>query len=495
MKGTSAFAIATTSTGLLCAVAHGQTDHRNNAPPPAPAPAVAATTQAAFPAPAPPTDVSVLGLGIQRTMRLLATSTPERRNRVRILFYGQSITEQDWSKQVADDLRARFPHADLTIENRAIGGFASQLLVRSAEHDLYPFYPDLVIFHVYGGQDTYEQIIRETRARTTAEVLIQTDHVTKWPDPTATQQSDTGAWWDQLMNGHFLPATANKYGCGLVDVRTAWLDYLRANDLQPSALLSDAVHLNAHGNYLLAELISRHLVYRPDLPPPADQQQPVRDVEIGQDVRWERGKLVLEFEGNRVDVITAPASAAEVTEHRSAPVDVLIDGRKPSSYPECYRFSRPSPQPWSPLFIKRIDRETPLIPERWTYTVTTVESDSKSWSFRVDGSVTGPDGIGESGKPFKSNSGRVRIDPADYFRGFNAPLPEGFTITWSALPMFVDQYAPFSDGEAAAGQITTLVQGLPNGKHVLTLTAAAANDDKVPPIAALRIYRPAPAHE
>ena len=29
-------------------------------------------------------------------MRLLATSTAEKRNTVRILFYGQSITEQKW---------------------------------------------------------------------------------------------------------------------------------------------------------------------------------------------------------------------------------------------------------------------------------------------------------------------------------------------------------------------------------------------------------------
>jgi hypothetical protein len=35
------------------------------------------------------------GRGIQRTMTLLATSTPEQRNTVRILFYGQSITEQN----------------------------------------------------------------------------------------------------------------------------------------------------------------------------------------------------------------------------------------------------------------------------------------------------------------------------------------------------------------------------------------------------------------
>src|SRR4051812_21168317 len=77
----------------------------------------------------PPTkfpDTSGWGRNIQRTMRLLATSTAEKRNTVRILFYGQSITEQKWAKMVEDDLRQRFPHANLILENRALGGFASQ---------------------------------------------------------------------------------------------------------------------------------------------------------------------------------------------------------------------------------------------------------------------------------------------------------------------------------------------------------------------------------
>jgi hypothetical protein len=136
-----------------------------------------------YPPPRMPSDAQKqeLGMHIQRTMTLLATSTPEHRNKVRILFYGQSITEQEWSKQVADDLRQRFPNADLQIENRAIGGFAAQLLIRPAEHDLYPFYPDLLIFHVYGSNKEYEQIIRNVRSRTTAEVLMQKDHLTRLP--------------------------------------------------------------------------------------------------------------------------------------------------------------------------------------------------------------------------------------------------------------------------------------------------------------------------
>lgn len=41
------------------------------------------------------------GAGIQRAMRLMATSTPAHRNHVRVLFYGQSITNSRDSLEIA----------------------------------------------------------------------------------------------------------------------------------------------------------------------------------------------------------------------------------------------------------------------------------------------------------------------------------------------------------------------------------------------------------
>ena len=175
---------------------------------------VRAQSQATYPPPKNLGDPAKLGLGIQRTMTLLATSTPQHRNTVRILFYGQSITEQNWWQNVADDLKRRFPNANLIIENRALGGFSSQLLVKTAETDLYPFYPDLMIFHVYGAHNNYEDIIRRTRERTTAEVLIQTDHVTQ--DDDLNEETDPaklrpdGKIWNSFMNYLWLPTLAQK---------------------------------------------------------------------------------------------------------------------------------------------------------------------------------------------------------------------------------------------------------------------------------------------
>src|SRR5271165_4603947 len=112
-----------------------------------------------------------------------------------------------------------------------------------------------MILHVYGSNLEYEQLIRETRGRTTAEVLMLTDHLTRWPPAEIDEKKDKAAWWDDFMNRTFLPATARKYGCGLADNRGAWIDYLKANHLEPQALLKDGVHLNDQGNYLMAELV------------------------------------------------------------------------------------------------------------------------------------------------------------------------------------------------------------------------------------------------
>ena len=417
-------------------------------------------------APLTTSEAAAHGQGVQRTMRLLATSTPQSRNPVRILFYGQSITEQSWSKQVADEIRRRFPHADLTIENRAIGGFASQLLRLPAEHDCYPLYPDLVIFHVYGGDKEYEEIIKNIRSRTTAEVLMQKDHVTQWPSENPDPNKDKGLWWDDRMNRETLPKIAQKYGCALVDVRSGWLTYLKAQKLEPKALLKDDVHLNEQGCYLLAQLILRYLVYRPEL----KAETTVREEK---NLRWKDGALTLNFTGNRVDIVGLV----------EGDLKVLIDGRPPSAL-ALYRITRPQPNPWSPCALVRVDHDAPLIKENWTLEITEQSGDKKTFSYAVKGSATGEDGTGSSDKPFVSRSGRVKISPEFFFRGFRTDndIPKGHRITWSVLPLFLDKVV------AGTGETQTVAQGLKNTGHTLTLLA---DDPKRPPkLGLIRLYCP-----
>ncbi|HXG62433.1 MAG TPA: SGNH/GDSL hydrolase family protein [Planctomycetota bacterium] len=436
----------------------------------------------------PPTTlgpVETYGARIQRTMSLLAESTPRRRSTVRVLFYGQSITEQAWWKEVAEDLRRRFPHANLVLENRAIGGFASQLLVKTAETDLYPFYPDLVIFHVYGSHLEYENIIRRLRERTTAEILLQTDHVTR--DEDLTEETDparlTPANWSAWMNHVFLPSIARKYGAELVDQRRLWKEYLRAHRLPAARLLRDAVHLNAHGCYLMAEIVKAHLRHDPRLSD-GSWKEWVRTYEVGKDLFWKDGALALEFEGNRVDAIVAPGSAA--------PVAVRIDGRKPSEFPELYGRTRTTAYPGSiwPCLL-RVTADKPPVVEEWTLTLTEISEDLQRFRFRVEGSRTGPDGEGNGSERFVSRSGRVVIDPADWnfayaLKVFGRKIDAGFRIRWKVVPFFVDELVSSGGTDPAVETVVTLAQGLPGGRHRLELLGGGPQA----PVRALRVYRP-----
>ncbi len=440
-----------------------------------------AQTAPKYPPVLPPRNPLDLGKNIQRTMTLLSTSTPQARNKVRILFYGQSITEQDWSKRVADDLKKRFPNADLDIQNRAIGGFSSQLLIRPAEHDVYPYYPDLVVFHAYGAHQEYEQIIKNIRSRTTAEVLIHKDHVTQLPPAVIDQNKDKDAWFDNLMNHHFLPSVAQAYGCGLVDVRGSWLDYLQAHKLEPKALLSDGVHLNDQGNFLLAEIVKQYLVYRPELA--SDRWlDTVRTYGVGREINWQAGKLALDFEGNRVDLI-----AAATSDGKGPGMRITIDGKKPSEFPEAFAVTRPTPAPGAALTVTRIDSERPLQVEDWTLKITSTAADGKSWKFEVEGSKTGPDGAGSNTEPFVSKSGRVKIDPAAWYRNGKMPLAADYKIQWKVQPLFVDAYTVPKVAEAARENSITLAQGLANARHRVEIVVDGKG---TPPIQAIRVYRP-----
>ncbi|MEO7318061.1 MAG: SGNH/GDSL hydrolase family protein [Chthoniobacteraceae bacterium] len=446
-----------------------------------------------FPKPKSLGDTANTGRNIQRTMRLLATSTPEHRNTVRVLFYGQSITEQKWAKLVEEDLRRRFPNANLVVENRALAGFASQMLVRTAETDLYPFQPDLLIFHVYGAHDKYEDIIRRTRERTTAEILQQNDHVTKPAD--LTEETDSAkvpiqsGKWDAFMNHNWLPSLAKKYATELCDQRGQWKRYLADYGLEPKALLRDEVHLNAHGEFLMAEFVNAALRYDPKLgPSPAESW--VKTLQIGKDAAWADGKLRIEFEGNRVEAICKPGTAA--------PATIRIDGRKPSEISALYGFTRavttpPGKWPVKWPVIAPIQSEKLLLVEDWTLDIKRADAaNEKLLTFTLTGSKTGEDGEGRSDQKFVSKSGRIVITPEDWNASYALalagikPVPEQFSVKWSIVPWFVDEFGSPGVKDPAIETAVTLAQGLPNTKHTLEISGGPDT-----PISALRIYRPA----
>lgn len=404
---------------------------------------------------------------LARTARLLNAPF----NEVRILVYGQSISAQKWWEAVRDSARNRYPNARVVVENRAIGGFSSERLKRMVTNDVLPFYPDLVVFHDYGNEPDYEQIVRAIRSRTTAEIAVQTDHV-------AVGQNE--AWHDRHANV-WLPDLCRTYGLALIDVRRGWKAFLTQHNLPPQALLTDHVHLNERGNALMAALVNRLFAA---LPKDQFPEKNVRTLRAGTDFRVKNGKLALPVEGNRVDVVW------EKTPTLAAPVAVLLDGKKPSAFPESYAHTRPSLSPEG-FFLRRIGQllHFDLGPqpqaEDWSLTVLSVDSLRQQLRFRVTGSRTGDDGEGRSDTLFVSRSGRLRIPADRWFRRKNADdfrqfswLKPGDVLRWRVFSMGRDAVVP-------ATEPVTAVQGVPNGPHALELAGKSLAGLKE-----IRVYRP-----
>ncbi len=450
-----------------------------------------------FERPEPVGDPDTFGKNIQRSMTLAATSSPKKRNKVRVLFYGQSVTRNPWWRDVADYLRQSFPHADLEIENRAIGGYGGPVLINTAEFDLYPFYPDLLIFHVWSGVESgdQEELIRRVRERTTAEVLLWTSNL-RWPrsvppdgDPEHPDVQRVDAQ-DQAI-ADLYHRLGDELGCEVASVRRGMQRYIAEHDLVVKDTIRDTVHPNELGNFLIAELVKPHLRYDPDFPT-EPWEDLVRDVPVD-DERVTRGddeSLTLTFEGNRIDVI---AEHTDYGEEGLGSAQVLIDGKAPSQFPELYYHERPSPTPVAgrPAF-NRIEHETPLQLETWTAKILECDPDEDILRFEIIGSKTGPDGQGSHKERFVSDSGRVII-PANQWminwslRYRDKELPEDYEVTWRTLPLFTDVYeAPVTD-DPAREYTVRLAQGLENTEHTVTLTP---NGDGALPIAGFRVYEP-----
>lgn len=403
---------------------------------------------------------------IQRTMKMLEESTAEHPAHVRVMFYGQSITAQAWTQTLQQELARRYPTAEFEFRNAAIGGYTSNVLIRTADHDLYPWYPDLLFFHVYGPMEQYEEIVRRVRERTSAEIVLWTSHLNivsrDQPD-----QIDTS----HDARAERIRAVAPKYHCMLIDLREKWRNYLADHGIAVKDLLADTVHLTGPGCDLYARLIGEELVRHPELgddPTAAGTITPVA-LDSPNVTRDGDGRLTLRFAGNRVVALSDGTGAA------GARATVLLDGKPMDGLKELWAITRPSVGPagiWMPA-VNNIGFEQPLVEEDWTLTCLPDSApDGTKIHFRVQGTVTGEDGEGWNTERFVARSGRAIIEPEDWRVAWTlgyrkATLPEGFQVTWHAYPMFARTYEP-----QPAGQRTLLVQGCSSGEHTLTLVSA-----------------------
>ncbi|MCO8120829.1 SGNH/GDSL hydrolase family protein [Stieleria sp. TO1_6] len=438
-------------------------------------------------------DPAQLGRGIQRTMTLLQSSNAEHRNTVRILLYGQSITAGKWGGKLGDFLSETYPHANLEFHRRPLSGFSTERLVKTSTADLYPFYADLVVFHDYGNNEDYETMIRQLREQTTAEVILQADHFRRSEqlidesDPSTID--DQRQRWAAQRNQQFLPGLAQKYGCGFDDRRRLWQAYLQQHQLSPGDLVNDDVHPNEHGTALMTELIKAYFVARPDSQIDPMNCGYVTTHPVTDAMRSADGKLVFPFDGNRIDLV--------LHDQASGTCQLMIDGKPPLDDPTMFYHQRNRvkwrdtpipPGPW-PAVLK-MGFEKPLVEETWTLNATQDPDHPSVYSFRVQGSVTGPDGSGRSDEPFVSDSGRVVIAAEDWDVAFSIvalrrldALPQSFQIDWDAVAQAANQASP-PDVPAGVERVVTVAQRIADQPHTLQISG------EIDGIQALRVYSP-----
>jgi len=379
---------------------------------------------------------------------------------VRVLFYGQSIVQQNWGPlHVIPELQRWYPTVKFVVENRAIGGYESPSLIKTAESDLYPFYPDLLFFHVYGPTDKYAKIVERVRERTTADIVLWTSHLNASEGATPEKIAALLAKPDQRSLD--IRATADRFGCMFIDLRSKWCRMLQKRGIASRAMLADGIHMKAPSLPVYAAMISEDLV----------RQGTLCDNPAAGTVTRLPASLAIDFTGNRVVAVSDGTKGARY--------DVYLDGKPVTDYPEMWTMTRssrfPSPRAWTPM-LDRIDRgPTAPLGEKWTLTfLPGADEKGTAIPFELSGSVTGKDGTGVSNRDFVSKSGRISLKQdcwcSLFWWGYHKVSPQaGTKITWETRPMVVSSYAPGDKGETAV-----LVQNCANGPHRLELRPKAS---------------------
>lgn len=419
------------------------------------------------------------GHRIQRTMHLLASSTKAKPNKVKILFFGQSITRQNYSREIIEaKLRAEYPHAQLEVYNHSIGGYTAPLLLPTMHHQLIPLQPDLVVFHVYGGETgEYEAILRNIRQLTTAEIITMSHHLDDYGAKVTEERERASDLRRDL---------AERYQCEFVELRREWGKYLARHALEPSDLLKDRIHLNRHGGELWGALQARHFQRQASDTRPWESKVARIDLsqanrsQIGHvewDENWERdahgiftstpgATLRIAFQGSRLDVVSLSGQGR---------AEIRVDGRKPSEIPSTWAATLPSP---TSIDYRPAIRHVEIIgqprPEQWTLSAEAMSADGTEFSYRLDGSISGFQGSGNHVATFESVNGVIKLSPEHFgwshaikIKGQPLAIPE--QTSWKLYPTSLDEWQ-FSAEKAdnPSGQIT-LVQQLKNGSHRLEI--------------------------
>jgi len=175
---------------------------------------------------------------------------------------------------------------------------------------------------------------------------------------------------------------------------------------------------------------------------------------------------------------------------------VLIDGVPGDQAPAFYTdYIEAKPKVWPQVLGGQPGDHAPhavtlgtnVVPQTWTITMTSGTGD-----YRIDGSVTGADGVGNVANPFVSESGQISIDPKLWRNG--RVVKEGRTYYGTMTgDLFTFDVFRCATGKVnfQADKVTPLtqplVQNLTNGEHTLEIIPAG---DGVVDIDSLYVFQP-----
>jgi hypothetical protein len=443
--------------------------------------------------PTPPDPAKALA----RSISIIRSATPEHPRVLKLLFYGQSISTRKWTDQAVAALRARYPNVVFDVRNMAIGGWHAAMLERAVNRDVDEAQPDLIVFHVFGDKDAYERIIRAFRSRTSADVIVQTDYVVtpveplcpagiqlRWSPPPGCQGHIRfkQRFWQDYMSGFWIPTMAQKYSLAVEPRRVRWNAYLKANHLDPMALLAPSLHPNERGWSLMADLFTSW--FEGVVDKGATQAPPHDDAVRSFAPPRPGATATYEFTGSRIELLAAGPLDGKV--------QVTIDGKASQDLDGCWQDSRVSRLPNAPEWPGL--RQVSVSPayhraDSWTLRLTGFNAAQDQFAFTLSSASGGADGKGMAAEPFTSTSGRVKIEPDDWMihtaLESGKRVPEGLELHWQRRFVCADEPA-VALPNGGMEQRHVLATGLPNGRHAVRLILAPG----APAVAELRAYRP-----
>lgn len=198
---------------------------------------------------------------LDRLIRKLEAGQP-----LRYIVFGDSISaggdasrdEFAFYNLFADDLRARYPEAELEVINKALGGEGSTTALERLEQDVIALKPDLVSIG-YGMNDQctmgpdirngippgiFEENIRkmvlQIQRKTDAEIVLVTPCISNplWKH----SSGDLAIYADILLR------LSRELGTGVADVHALWVQELQAGKSHESMLLNNVNHPGDYGH-------------------------------------------------------------------------------------------------------------------------------------------------------------------------------------------------------------------------------------------------------